>query len=1039
MLPIFSDLFFVLIDCTQKYGFAAAVNLKKVQIIWNTGDCLVNENDIKCDFDPPTLTTSIKDNSKNKTPSITYKQIYVETMKFIEVNKQYLQYPMLYLNSKKPKCNDEKNCKQCSTSNNNNGTNSAFCICETKRRELGNQILSIGQEKQCMSQSLTETGTKLFASDKLLSQESRSDYVLQSNWFAKTYAFVQWQQAMVNDLLAIATLASEKDKPRAPKESQMLSLLTSVHSYFEQLIEYLVLFYSCFDDKLWIAAFYPFIKHGIGDKYCKLLFADYKKEEEEEEENSRTEYILSAILKLYYDENNETKINKKKNDISNEMKGLSIIKTLYCKVYETESSNSSNSGNRSSNNIDELEIAGDNPFDLTHAIYVNMDKMVNNITTQVILKQKMNGYDAKNDDRKDVWADNNDITKNELPVSSFIRLFLIRRIICNASNDNKFRNETQIKDLVDECFSNDKSSDKSQACDILIRLKRDGLEQYMSKWYHQEKDGMIIEKIFNKIVVTKFDNEYYKLVTYSSNSNINSYYQNLMFNANDLMSNMFQYLDYGDFFDGDLFNCSLVSSHWLYHVWNINSIYYVNFGKLLRQMSNYTENDDNNVTRTWQRLVNVRFIYFDFSYHDVIPADIVLEKLSMLPNVEKIKGTLRNEKDGKILERVMQRCKDKIKWYDMRIDSDLSGENQLSPLPLVKAEHIRLDSYYFYVKWYNRCESLELYHFQNISENWCKYVINNCDCSGITFLYFNSVTFAISESISLSNNQAIIKELALKFQNLQRLKFYFDYKGCDFAVLLFWKMLSAVAAPAGNDIKVEVGIDAYLDANEYSKLNEMIDEEHLKINKITIEAIDDDDETDWESTFGCIKKTIANPYLQHLIISGRSYDEGTALSSVINYISSKKSFASLKDIQIDGGEATLNLINTLLTLNMIVDKKLIVYIDFASIDYRKEEEEFWVLFEDLCQNVFKVLMNHKIPINITLGFRNIAESDTIGQCKSIFLSHFNFQDKKLLSKYKQPHCSNTICFPLMKPQVSFVFDDDTELHIFQVSNCAKTE
>ena len=63
-----------------------------------------------------------------------------------------------------------------------------------------------------------------------------------------------------------------------------------------------------------------------------------------------------------------------------------------------------------------------------------------------------------------------------------------------------------------------------------------------------------------------------------SNASINdNYYQNLLFNSSDLMSQIFQYLEWGMGFDKDLYSCSLVSSHWLYHSWNVNSAYYVNF------------------------------------------------------------------------------------------------------------------------------------------------------------------------------------------------------------------------------------------------------------------------------------------------------------------------------------------------------------------------------------------------------------------------------------------------------------------------------
>ena len=73
-----------------------------------------------------------------------------------------------------------------------------------------------------------------------------------------------------------------------------------------------------------------------------------------------------------------------------------------------------------------------------------------------------------------------------------------------------------------------------------------------------------------------FPNEYNKLTTCvcNSNSNNNNYndYKCQVFNSRDLMCKIFHYLYYSFEFDGDLFECSLVNSHWLYHAWDINCI-----------------------------------------------------------------------------------------------------------------------------------------------------------------------------------------------------------------------------------------------------------------------------------------------------------------------------------------------------------------------------------------------------------------------------------------------------------------------------------
>ena len=77
----------------------------------------------------------------------------------------------------------------------------------------------------------------------------------------------------------------------------------------------------------------------------------------------------------------------------------------------------------------------------------------------------------------------------------------------------------------------------------------------MSKYYNEKQDSAIIEMIFNQIILKKFEKNYYKLIKYKNNcenSNYNNnsssgndfYYQNLVFNTSDLMTHIFQNLEY---------------------------------------------------------------------------------------------------------------------------------------------------------------------------------------------------------------------------------------------------------------------------------------------------------------------------------------------------------------------------------------------------------------------------------------------------------------------------------------------------------------
>ena len=93
-------------------GSPAAVKLKEATIVVNT-DLYVTNRDIAGDS---SLTSNIDPtqifNHLQLDPQMTYVRIFGQTMKFIADNNKYIDYPKLYMNSKKPKC-ATKNCKQC--------------------------------------------------------------------------------------------------------------------------------------------------------------------------------------------------------------------------------------------------------------------------------------------------------------------------------------------------------------------------------------------------------------------------------------------------------------------------------------------------------------------------------------------------------------------------------------------------------------------------------------------------------------------------------------------------------------------------------------------------------------------------------------------------------------------------------------------------------------------------------------------------------------------------------------------------------------
>ena len=552
------------------------------------------------------------------TCDLTYNELFSQTVAFINRNndgKPRLRYPKLYLIDKNPKCNYKQGCKQCygkkNTIASNNDTSVKLILCVTKRRQLSDKLCDSGQEQKCMTNSLTTTISKLYLNDKTLIQQSK-EYKLQSNWFVKVYSFLRWQQeATKTALYNLAYRSGEstaKDKfelksddiDDAKKDvesvttrgrgnvfSQRFDTLWLLHSYLGELIEYLVIYFCCFDSRLWIPVFYPFIETAIGTSGCAMLFAECK---------TRSKLVVSVCQTTL-----EQMIGCKE-QILQEMRGVSTFKLLLCDACEANNSN-----------ITDV-------FDLTHKIHSKLEENTNNIKTQHLIQQLAHTDINDNNDSKiqeDIILNESSIEKDDwimddfqssdtirstrIEVPSFIRLFIIKRIVDHGI----FMNMAELGRLLQSSFKN-KTKTVSEARKILEQLVQDGIKKYMAKWY-EESQIPIIERVFNKLIMQRFMKEYHDVATYVGGCNTTEkktkmQHQILVFNINDLMCNIFQHLHYGRYFNGDLFSCSLVCSVWLYHVWNLNSLYCVDISELIKGKLH---------ARTWQRLHNAKFIRCD--------------------------------------------------------------------------------------------------------------------------------------------------------------------------------------------------------------------------------------------------------------------------------------------------------------------------------------------------------------------------------------------------------------------------------------------
>ena len=1090
-----------------------------MKIVANSGN-LVNENeiDVRCDFDPTTAF------ALNCITDVTYKQIFYETTQFITDNtatRPYLWYPKMYLNSNPPKCGENKHCKQCCNTNDTNNTNcistvpAMFSLCQTKRRQLGHKLFEFGQIRNCMTDSLSKTARQLLVPDNVLLKDS-NEYKLKDNWFVKVYSHVKWHQetttALLENLVKSASneIENEYDDESKREKDQMsdrfnnldkkeekdveldqlvfkrsditggddldcaiatvkdvetiflyrFDLLTLLHSYLDKLSEYLVLYYTCFDSKLWIAVFYHFIEIAIGTSQCDSLFAESSKSSMAKRDVTS---LCGLMLEVSTDVENGfdyDKYNNKKNIIAKEMKGISIFQNLLCEVY--------------SNDIDvsDANVMFD-PFDLALNISVKLSETVSNIKTQWMI-YKMTGFtstlcrsgngdmntDAVNsseklisdefEERKDDWViDEIDINKDNynhnLLVPSFIRLFVIRRIISkhlvdvetsktkqkiksddstvdsNVNHNTKTANivpsdKTEIQDLVS--VFDDNTEIKSIANDILTRLINDGIELYMEKWYNEKQQAYIIEMIFNRIILVYFGKEYDDLTNYKHNDiklTNNSKHQQMVFNSQDLMCEIFQYLEWGSRFDQDLFECSLVNSCWLYHSWNVNSVYHISLNELIKQKSEQS-------IRTWQRLIHAKSIYISAWTSNIRDWSHILSKLVLVRTIDKVFIKKRVAID--IAKTIMSVCKERIKYCDIHVDQihsmeafldqEVTGppENVLSPLKLLNAKCIRIRDVCFYRIWSNKCSELELCKIENVSEDWVKFVIKNCDCSGIEILTLNNILIKHMK-------EPLLQQLALLFVNIQQLSISIDLEIVPIGyenIVSFWQFLKPIISK--NNGRVELNIPGRRLWHNY-EYDDIIHQD-LKIEKLIVDMNKSSGGSEDAIKFIKNRET----HLHHLVVSELKSSHIQYDCEFERQLTNQLSFESIAVLELKDFLLNENDLNDWLSLHTsaIGNKQLFVIFEGKTDNSTLiRQTDFLASFKLICKNIRKWIEIQN-PFDVKILFENTNEA-IFKACLSVYKSHF--QSKTFLDKYDEPKCNKLFCSPRIKPFTYLVKQSST--------------
>lgn len=636
------------------------------------------------------------------------------------------------------------------------------------------------------------------------------------------------------------------------------------------------------------------------------------------------------------------------------------------------------------------------------------------------MNQRQNSNSETNDE--DWKIDVSPCCKVKVP--SFVRLFIIRRILINYSD------QVQIYDLVSEIAD---TNERDIAKQILTGLLKDGIKTYMSSHWSQfdeQKQIKGIETIFNQIILPKFGQKYQDTITFSNcNSNSQTLFQTQVFNMDDIMCCIFQFVKLDEDMKGDLFNCSLVSSQWLYYVYNPNSIYFFDLTKLVHKT--LQDLHAATVTRVWQRLTKVKKIYifpdfeFDDEYGDVCTNirsrentsfGVLLTKLSMLRNIIALDVSLDLD-DINILKVIMSQCKNNIKLCTIYIvDSKLKQDGKvLSPLMLMNCQEINLYNLYFYIGWTKVLKTLNLLKLRNINNQWCQYVISNCDCTGINKLNFDEVSFTMNKNIE----RKVLTKLASKFENLMHFDLRFENGKLDKSVSLFWKLLAPIIKKNKTYVtlfthSITVNIDDNLSKN--------------KIDQLCISF-------HGNQNLDSVKSVILNSNPEYLSLDTWTYGKNilTSIIKILQDINNEKNAlprlrTRLQKIQCRDGDLkrSMSVVNDFIKcIKNIVSKTkiaLFIVVNFKAKYVNSQsgsDNEFLLWFNTFCQCLLSLMVKDQVPIDVELQLKDINQVE-FEKYKDLAYNLY-FTETTFLNNYKKPKC-NKYCHPLVKPKILFKFE-----------------
>ena len=309
--------------------------------------------------------------------------------------------------------------------------------------------------------------------------------------------------------------------------------------------------------------------------------------------------------------------------------------------------------------------------------------------------------------------------------------------------------------------------------------------------------------------------------------------------------------------------------------------------------------------------------------------------------------------------------------------------------------------------------------------------------------------------------KSFINKIAPKFTNLKYLSLFLIVPNATNPdILLFWKLLKPIIM--NNGTLVKGFIHTSNDCETFHNLCQMINENSLPIHKFELDV---DFYAVKDNKIEYIKQIIGNKNLKCL--SFKNGDEGASelesLIKQINDTTQNTDFKSLKMIEFSkprvhspSTHVTLKGINECLSMKIIKQHQLFVDAHFRVFydvdpqfqsniinDENNVSHAYEESFDLLCKNVLSLLINERIPINITVRFEKSYKSKSeiifdVGKYyNDIFLKYFD--EKNILDKYKKPN-KNELCNCWENPVIMFestqriINEEEIKMILFHVAN-----